>query len=103
MAISSSLGALFRSRAVLGDTAQTFGTVHGQNRQNEMSERALPSKSRYKLWNSETSQLPRSFLVLVHIYSDKTPTSFRTVELVAYPAHELYSTAAERERVSLIE
>lgn len=55
------------------------------------------------LWNHDDSDLPRSFLGLIQIYSGQTATSLKCNELVACLVHVMWLNFTAKRRRCLIE
>lgn len=69
----------------------------------KVCKRMMGSKSGDVLWSANDNGLPKSFLGLIQIYSDKVATSLKCNALVSYPVHAVCLNFTAKRRRYLID
>lgn len=83
-------------RNMLKGTRGPFSTLRGQNRQREVRERVLASRSGEVWWKSELNQLPSWFVELIRIRFDKRVKSPKSYQLATRPVYAMWMSCIRR-------
>lgn len=78
------------------EKAHSVGTLHEKCTVRMIEERLIASRSSEVWWNSESSQLPRSFAGLIRVYFSNAAKFLKFNADIGYPAHVMRLHFMER-------